>query len=149
MKGLRDAKHYNRLDRRKVHKPETRTNCEARFSIYLDNSASSWRVRKIDNKHNHELTLRCMVHLIVKYRSLIDAAKAQIDGFNKNAKALKEYIKKTNDGGDHSFLLRYGALHTRCHWLFFLGAQCFHLFEKAMKGIWELCRDLEHESGHS
>ncbi|RYR10573.1 hypothetical protein Ahy_B05g079004 [Arachis hypogaea] len=80
--GLRDAKHYNRLDRMRVHKLETRTNCEAKFSIYLDKSAFLWRVRKIENKHNHDLTPSCMVHLIAKYRSLTDAAKAQIDGLN-------------------------------------------------------------------
>ncbi|XP_057734470.1 protein FAR1-RELATED SEQUENCE 5-like [Arachis stenosperma] len=81
--GLRDEKHYNRVDRMRVHKPETRTNCEAKFSIYLDRSASVWRVRKIENKHNHDLTPSCMVHLIAKYRSLTDAAKAQVDGLNE------------------------------------------------------------------
>ncbi|RYR10571.1 hypothetical protein Ahy_B05g079002 [Arachis hypogaea] len=81
--GLRDAKHYNRLDRMRVQKPETRTNCEAKFSIYLDKSASLWRVRKIKNKHNNDLIPSCMVHLIAKYRSLTNAAKAQIDGLNE------------------------------------------------------------------
>ncbi|RYR78685.1 hypothetical protein Ahy_A01g003534 [Arachis hypogaea] len=72
-----------KLDRTRVHKPKTRTNCEAKFSIYFDKSASLWRVRKIDKKHNHKLTPSCMVHLIVKYRSLTDAAKAQINGLNE------------------------------------------------------------------
>ncbi|RYQ89233.1 hypothetical protein Ahy_B09g095984 isoform C [Arachis hypogaea] len=81
--GLRDPKHYNRLDRMRVHKPETRTNCKAKFSIHLDKSASIWRVRKINNNHNHELTPQVMVHLIPKYRSLTEGAKAQIDGFRE------------------------------------------------------------------
>ncbi|RYR29317.1 hypothetical protein Ahy_B01g053683 [Arachis hypogaea] len=68
--------------------------------------------------------------------------------WTRNAKVLEEYVEKTNDGGDHSFLLRHGVLQTTCHWLFFLGAQHFHLFGKAMKGIRELCRDLERECGH-
>ncbi|XP_016173287.1 protein FAR1-RELATED SEQUENCE 5-like [Arachis ipaensis] len=81
--GLRDPKHYNRLDRRRVHNPETRTNCNAKFSVHLDKSASVWQVRKINNNHNHELTPQVMVHLIPKYRSLTERAKAQIDGFRE------------------------------------------------------------------
>ncbi|RYR20354.1 hypothetical protein Ahy_B03g065462 [Arachis hypogaea] len=65
----------------RVHKPETRTNCKAKFSVHLDKSASVWRVRKINNNNNHELTPQVMVHLIPKYRSLTKGAKAQIDRF--------------------------------------------------------------------
>ncbi|XP_016195236.1 protein FAR1-RELATED SEQUENCE 5 [Arachis ipaensis] len=52
--GLRDEKHYNRLDRKRCHKPETRTNCQAKLSIYLDKDSSNWKVRKVILEHNHE-----------------------------------------------------------------------------------------------
>ncbi|KAL4314646.1 hypothetical protein AHAS_Ahas15G0105900 [Arachis hypogaea] len=76
-------KNFSRLDRRWVHKPETRTNCKAKFSVHLDKNASIWQVRKINNNHNHELTPYVMVHLIPKYRSLTEGAKAQIDGLRE------------------------------------------------------------------
>ncbi|RYQ82114.1 hypothetical protein Ahy_B10g100704 [Arachis hypogaea] len=55
-KGDIYRKHYNRVDRRKPHKLETRTNCEARICIYLDRSNNMWRVKKVITKHNHALT---------------------------------------------------------------------------------------------
>ncbi|XP_020964684.1 protein FAR1-RELATED SEQUENCE 5-like isoform X2 [Arachis ipaensis] len=78
--GLRDEKHYNRLDRKRCHKPETRTNCQAKLSIYLDKESSNWKVRKVILEHNHELVARCMVHLIPKFRRVSGAAKDQLDG---------------------------------------------------------------------
>ncbi|KAL4392179.1 hypothetical protein AHAS_Ahas03G0319200 [Arachis hypogaea] len=42
--GLRDGKHYNRLDRKRCHRPETRTNCQALMSVYLDKGSSVWKV---------------------------------------------------------------------------------------------------------
>ncbi|RYR08044.1 hypothetical protein Ahy_B05g075593 [Arachis hypogaea] len=53
--GLRDGKHYNRLDRKRCHRPETRTNCQALMSVYLDKGSSVWKVRKVILEHNHEL----------------------------------------------------------------------------------------------
>ncbi|MED6121955.1 hypothetical protein PIB30_117136 [Stylosanthes scabra] len=91
--GLREAKYYNRVDRVRAHKAETRTNCQAKFSIFLDKTESVWRMRKIDNNHNHELTPHGMVHLIPKYRSMTVAAKDQINGLNQcgisTAKAVR------------------------------------------------------------
>ncbi|RYR49901.1 hypothetical protein Ahy_A07g036426 isoform C [Arachis hypogaea] len=78
--GLRDEKHYNRLDGKRCHKPETRTNCQAKLSIYLDKESSIWRVRKVILEHNHDLVARCMVHLIPKFRRVSGAAKDQLDG---------------------------------------------------------------------
>ncbi|RYR50144.1 hypothetical protein Ahy_A07g036721 [Arachis hypogaea] len=78
--GLRHRNHYNRVDRRRSHKPETRTNCEPRICIYLDRSNNIWRVKKVITEHNHALTHPGMVHLILNFRSMTEAAKAQIDG---------------------------------------------------------------------
>ncbi|QHO15609.1 Protein FAR1-RELATED SEQUENCE [Arachis hypogaea] len=33
--GLRDKKHFERIDRQRAHKPITRTNCNARFVVHL------------------------------------------------------------------------------------------------------------------
>ncbi|XP_057739870.1 protein FAR1-RELATED SEQUENCE 5-like [Arachis stenosperma] len=79
--GQRDKKHYNRIDRKRSHKPETMTNCEARICIYLDKESSLWKVKKIILNHNHDMTHPGMVHLITGFRSVTDAAKAQLDGF--------------------------------------------------------------------
>ncbi|KAL4276995.1 protein FAR1-RELATED SEQUENCE 5-like [Arachis ipaensis] len=79
--GQRDKKHYNRVDRKRPHKPETRTNCEARVCVYLDKERSLWRVKKVILNHNHEMTHHRMVHLIPSFHYMTDAAKAQIEGF--------------------------------------------------------------------
>ncbi|XP_057755696.1 protein FAR1-RELATED SEQUENCE 11-like [Arachis stenosperma] len=73
--GLRDEKHYNRLDRKRCHKLETRMNYQAKLSIHLDIESSNWKVRKVILEHNHELVARCMVNLIPKFRRVSGAAK--------------------------------------------------------------------------
>ncbi|RYR52143.1 hypothetical protein Ahy_A06g027061 isoform C [Arachis hypogaea] len=62
--GLRDQKHYNRVDRKRSHRPETRTNCKAMLLVYLDRVSCTWKVRKVNLEHNHPLTPRIMVHMI-------------------------------------------------------------------------------------
>ncbi|RYQ83827.1 hypothetical protein Ahy_B10g102685 isoform A [Arachis hypogaea] len=42
--GLRETKHYNRIDRRRMHKPETRTGCQAKLSVYLDENENNWKI---------------------------------------------------------------------------------------------------------
>ncbi|XP_057758889.1 protein FAR1-RELATED SEQUENCE 5-like [Arachis stenosperma] len=76
--GLREHKHYNRVDRRREHKPETRTNCDAKLSVYLDINSNVWRVRKVILEHNHDLTPAGMVHMIPNFRKMTESAKAQI-----------------------------------------------------------------------
>ncbi|MED6191750.1 hypothetical protein PIB30_003553 [Stylosanthes scabra] len=34
--GLREKRHYERVDRKRAHKAETRTNCKAKLVVYLD-----------------------------------------------------------------------------------------------------------------
>ncbi|RYR13751.1 hypothetical protein Ahy_B04g070580 isoform B [Arachis hypogaea] len=82
--GLRDEKHYNKYDRKRCHKLETRTNCQAKLSIYLDKESSNWKVRKVILEHNHELVARCMVHLIPKFCRVSGAAKDQLDGMQSH-----------------------------------------------------------------
>ncbi|QHO02139.1 Protein FAR1-RELATED SEQUENCE [Arachis hypogaea] len=80
--GLRDGKHYNRLDRKRFHRPETRTNCQALMSVYLDKGISVWKVRKVTLEHNHELIPRGMVHMIRSFWVILGSAKAHIDGMH-------------------------------------------------------------------
>ncbi|XP_016206146.1 protein FAR1-RELATED SEQUENCE 5-like [Arachis ipaensis] len=80
--GLRDEKHYARLDRKRMHKPETRTNCEAKLSIYLDRGTSNWKVRKVILDHNHDLTPIGMVHLMLQFCGLSDATKAHMESMH-------------------------------------------------------------------
>ncbi|RYR65013.1 hypothetical protein Ahy_A03g011015 [Arachis hypogaea] len=80
--GLRDGKHYNRLDRKRCHRPETRTNCQALMSVYLDKGSSVWKVRKVILEHNHELIPTGMVHMIRSFRAISGSAKAHMDGMH-------------------------------------------------------------------
>ncbi|XP_016199462.1 protein FAR1-RELATED SEQUENCE 5-like [Arachis ipaensis] len=80
--GLRDEKYLHRLDRQRGHRPETRTNCMAKLSIYLDRENSVWKVRKVILDHHHKLTPQVMVHMIPKFRQMSDVAKAYIDGMH-------------------------------------------------------------------
>ncbi|RYR37876.1 hypothetical protein Ahy_A09g042789 [Arachis hypogaea] len=41
--GHREEKYYNNPNRKREHKAETRTGCEAKLSIYLDESSSVWK----------------------------------------------------------------------------------------------------------
>ncbi|KAL4300396.1 hypothetical protein AHAS_Ahas17G0196700 [Arachis hypogaea] len=51
--GLKELKHYNRLDQWREHKLETRTNCEAKLSIYCNVVSGIWKVKKNFLEHNH------------------------------------------------------------------------------------------------
>ncbi|RYR24839.1 hypothetical protein Ahy_B02g058386 [Arachis hypogaea] len=68
--GLRQRHHYDRLDRQRGYRPETRKNCEAKLSVYLDVVSGIWRVRKIVLDHNHYLTPAYMVHMMTNFREI-------------------------------------------------------------------------------
>ncbi|RYQ98360.1 hypothetical protein Ahy_B08g094407 [Arachis hypogaea] len=83
---------------------ENRTNWEAKFSIYLDKSASLWHVRKLDNNHNHNLTY-WIVHLIPRYCPMTDAAKAQLNGLNEcGILTVKSLRHMTRMAGEYSLI---------------------------------------------
>ena len=65
--GLRDKKHYMRIDRKREHRLETRTNYKARLVVHVNTIASMWKVSKSEEGHNLELTPLKYVHLIPKY----------------------------------------------------------------------------------
>ncbi|XP_016168668.1 protein FAR1-RELATED SEQUENCE 5-like [Arachis ipaensis] len=82
--GVREKKCYATTSKIRKQKPETRTNCNAMLSIYLDKSCSMWKVRKIVEDHNHPLILLKLVHQISNYRTMIDADKAQVDSMHRH-----------------------------------------------------------------
>nr|XP_029144860.1 protein FAR1-RELATED SEQUENCE 5-like [Arachis hypogaea] len=90
--GLRERKHYDRVDRTRVHKPETRTNCKAMLSVYFDKNDKHWKVRKLVTEHNHDLTPVGMVHLIANHRRLTKVAKTQIAGMQAHGIATSKIV---------------------------------------------------------
>ncbi|CAH9080089.1 unnamed protein product [Cuscuta epithymum] len=80
--GFRNPKHLTRIDRKRGHRPLTRTNCEARFHIRYQASHSCWIVTCFNDNHNHELTPSRYVHLLPAYRGLSDLDKAQVDSLH-------------------------------------------------------------------
>lgn len=76
---LRNKKHVMRLDRKREHRPLTRTNCQARLRVHYKKKTSRWIVTLFDEAHNHELTPSRYVHLFPAYRRMTDAYKAHVD----------------------------------------------------------------------
>ncbi|KAJ1386973.1 Zinc finger, CCHC-type [Sesbania bispinosa] len=76
---LRDRKYLMKHDRKRDHKPLTRTKCNARLRVRLDYSTSKWKVVAFDPAHNHALTPSKLVPCISTYRGLNDADKAQVE----------------------------------------------------------------------
>ena len=79
---LRNKKHFTKLNRIREHKPITWTKCLARLHVHLDYRMSKWKVVAFEESHNHEVKLAQYVHLIVAYRSMSNADKAQVDSLH-------------------------------------------------------------------
>ncbi|RYR26051.1 hypothetical protein Ahy_B02g060197 [Arachis hypogaea] len=45
----------NKEGKKREHRPLTRTGCEAMLAVYFDTKTSTWRVKKLVEKHNHDL----------------------------------------------------------------------------------------------
>nr|XP_029145485.1 protein FAR1-RELATED SEQUENCE 5-like isoform X2 [Arachis hypogaea]XP_029145486.1 protein FAR1-RELATED SEQUENCE 5-like isoform X2 [Arachis hypogaea]XP_029145487.1 protein FAR1-RELATED SEQUENCE 5-like isoform X2 [Arachis hypogaea] len=75
--GKRAEKYISSLSRKREHRALTRTGCEAMLAVYLDTKTSTWRVKKLVEKHNHDLVPQCLVHLIPNHRGLTEPQKAQ------------------------------------------------------------------------
>ncbi|KAJ1384466.1 Zinc finger, PMZ-type [Sesbania bispinosa] len=77
--GLRNKKHFMRVDRKREHRAITRTNCGAKLRVCFNRKKSKWIVVSFEEAHNHELTPSVYVHLYPAYRKMSDADKAQVD----------------------------------------------------------------------
>ncbi|KAJ1377209.1 FAR1 DNA-binding domain [Sesbania bispinosa] len=82
--GLRDKKHLIRLDRKKEHRPLTRTNCQAKLRVRFDYKTGKFKVVSFLDSHNHDLTPAKFVPLMPAYRCLSDGDKAQVDALHSH-----------------------------------------------------------------
>ncbi|RYR48557.1 hypothetical protein Ahy_A07g034589 isoform A [Arachis hypogaea] len=70
--------------RKREHKALTHTGCEAMLAVYFDTKTSAWRVKKLVEKHNHDLVPQCLVHLIPNHCGMNEAQKAQANTMHDN-----------------------------------------------------------------
>ncbi|XP_020964758.1 uncharacterized protein LOC110265806 isoform X2 [Arachis ipaensis] len=76
--GLREKKHYERVDRKRTHKPETRTNCNAKLVMFLEKSCRKWRTKTLVEEHNHELAPQEFTNVMAPHRKIPEGHKAHI-----------------------------------------------------------------------
>ncbi|XP_016164456.1 putative protein FAR1-RELATED SEQUENCE 10 [Arachis ipaensis] len=81
--GTRHEKHYDRPERVREEKPESRTGCSAKLKIYYDLQDQLWKVRRIDDNHNHPLATTMFTHLLPSHRNMSESDKAQVDSLKK------------------------------------------------------------------
>ncbi|RYR74180.1 hypothetical protein Ahy_A02g008812 [Arachis hypogaea] len=81
--GTRHAKHYDRPDRVREERLESRTDCKAKLKIYYDMQHNVWKVRTILDEHNHELAPAMFTHLLPSHRKMSEGDKAQVDSFKQ------------------------------------------------------------------
>ncbi|XP_057746418.1 protein FAR1-RELATED SEQUENCE 5-like [Arachis stenosperma] len=81
--GTRHPKHYDRPERVREERLESRTDCKAKLKIYYDVQHSVWKVRTIFDEHNHELAPAMFSHLLPSHRKKSNCDKAQVDSMKK------------------------------------------------------------------
>ncbi|RYR59401.1 hypothetical protein Ahy_A05g025285 [Arachis hypogaea] len=81
--GLREKKHYERADRKKAHKVETRTNCSAKFVVFLDKQSGKWRTKIFVQDHNHDLTLPAFTNVMAAHRNINKGDKVHIHSMHE------------------------------------------------------------------
>ncbi|RYR10853.1 hypothetical protein Ahy_B05g079329 [Arachis hypogaea] len=79
--GTRHSKHYDRPERVREERLESRTDCKAKLKIYYDVQHNVWKVRTIMDEHNHELAPVMFTHLLPSHRKMSAGDKAQVDNF--------------------------------------------------------------------
>ena len=78
--GYRLSKHLTRIDRRRMHKPITRSGCVAQFHVLRDNKTMKFRVTRFVEHHTgHEVVGSKYSYLIRTHRSMTDADIAQVN----------------------------------------------------------------------
>ncbi|XP_016195919.1 protein FAR1-RELATED SEQUENCE 11-like [Arachis ipaensis] len=81
--GTRHPKYYDRPERLREERLESRTDCKVKLKIYYDMQHSVWRVRTIVDEHNHELAPAVFARLLPSHRKMSDGDKAQVDSFKQ------------------------------------------------------------------
>ncbi|RYR03343.1 hypothetical protein Ahy_B06g082231 [Arachis hypogaea] len=62
--GTIHHKHYDRPERVREERLESRTDCKAKLKIYYDMQQSVWKVRTIVDEHNHKLASAMFTNLL-------------------------------------------------------------------------------------
>ncbi|RYQ99668.1 hypothetical protein Ahy_B07g087640 [Arachis hypogaea] len=70
--GLREKKHYERVDRKMPHKSEMRTNCNAKLVVFLDKICGKWRTETLVEKHNHDLVSPEFTNVMALHRKVTE-----------------------------------------------------------------------------
>ncbi|XP_057719371.1 protein FAR1-RELATED SEQUENCE 5-like [Arachis stenosperma] len=81
--GLWEKKHYERADRKRAHKAETRTNCSAKFVVFLDKESGKWRTKTFVQDHNHDLTLLAFTNVMAAHRNINEGDKGHIHSMHE------------------------------------------------------------------
>ncbi|RYR67230.1 hypothetical protein Ahy_A03g013534 [Arachis hypogaea] len=76
--GLHEKKHYERVNRKRAHKAETKTYCYAKYVVYLDMSSRKWRMKTFIVDYSHDLAPLDFTNVMVPHRKLTDGNKAHI-----------------------------------------------------------------------
>ncbi|XP_058776001.1 protein FAR1-RELATED SEQUENCE 5-like [Vicia villosa] len=82
--GLREDKHFSRLDRKRDERRITRTKCLARICLHYNAKKGRYVVSFFEETHNHELTPYRFMHLHPVYRQIYEVDRAQIDGLQSH-----------------------------------------------------------------
>ncbi|RYR48492.1 hypothetical protein Ahy_A07g034513 [Arachis hypogaea] len=81
--GTRSDKHYDRPERVREERLESRTDCKAKLKIYYDVHDNVWRVRKIIDEHNHDMAPAAFCNLLPSHRKMSDGDKAQVNSMKQ------------------------------------------------------------------
>ncbi|RYQ84004.1 protein FAR1-RELATED SEQUENCE 5-like [Arachis ipaensis] len=81
--GIRHRKHYDRPERVREERLESRMDCKAKLKIYYDMQQSVWKVRTIIDEHNHELAPAMFTHLLPSHQKMSEGNRAQVDSFKQ------------------------------------------------------------------
>ncbi|XP_015971188.1 protein FAR1-RELATED SEQUENCE 5-like [Arachis duranensis] len=76
--GLREKKYYERVDRKRPHKPETRTNCNAKLVVFPDKSCGKWQMKTLVKDHNHDLAPQECTNVMAPHEKITEGHKAHI-----------------------------------------------------------------------
>ncbi|RYR28464.1 hypothetical protein Ahy_B01g052598 isoform B [Arachis hypogaea] len=81
--GLPKKKHYERADRKRAHKAETRTSCNAKFVVFLDKQNGKWRMKTFVQDHNHDLTLPAFTNVMASHSNINEGDKSHIHSMHE------------------------------------------------------------------
>ncbi|RYQ82864.1 hypothetical protein Ahy_B10g101436 [Arachis hypogaea] len=172
--GLQEKKHYERVDRKRPYKPETRTNCNAKLVVFLDKSCGKWRTKALVEEHNHDLASPTFTNVITLHRKITEGHKAHIHSMHeavittgletlersaskfymreifyecKDAKVAGSNSKDAASDPTGGFCVRYGALWSAFLSMCFQDAQTTETYNTPMTEVARMSREFESICG--